>query len=96
MYGTVARLRLKANTEAQFSQLQHEFEALNVPGFVRSILYRMDADPREAYLVVLFDSKQSYRANAESAEQDARYRQMLTLLEGEPEWHDGEIVYVGP
>jgi hypothetical protein len=32
-------------------------------------------------------------ANAESPEQDKRYREMLQWLEGEPEWHDGEIVY---
>jgi hypothetical protein len=32
-------------------------------------------------------------ANAESPEQDKRYRQMLKWLEGEPEWHDGGIVY---
>lgn len=96
MYGTVARFRLKADAEAQLIQLQREFEALRIPGYVRSAIYRMDTDPRECYLTVLFDSKQSYRANAESPEQDARYRQLLTLLEGEPEWHDGEIVYVGP
>jgi hypothetical protein len=25
---------------------------------------------------------------------DIRYRQLLAMLEYEPEWHDGEIVYV--
>ena len=33
-----------------------------------------------------------YVANANSPEQDARYRQLLALLEEPPEWHDGEIV----
>ena len=52
----------------------------------------MDADPNELYLVAIFDSREPYRANAASAEQDAEYRQMLEFLDGEPEWHDGEIV----
>jgi hypothetical protein len=38
--------------------------------------------------------KEAYWANAHSSEQDARYRQWLPLLEGEPDWHDGEIVTV--
>ena len=96
MYGTIARFRVKQGAEAQLVQIQHEFEALNVPGYVRSSVYRMDADPGQYYLTVVFDSKESYRANAESPEQDARYRKILALMEGEPEWHDGEIIYVGP
>lgn len=96
MYGTIARFRVKQGAEAQLVQIQHEFEALKVPGYVRSSVYRMDADPGQYYLTVVFDSKESYRANAESPEQDARYRKILALMEGEPEWHDGEIIYVGP
>jgi hypothetical protein len=53
----------------------------------------MDSDPNEYYLVAVFDSKESYFANANSPEQDARYRKMLDLLTSEPEWHDGEVVY---
>lgn len=96
MYGTIARFRVKPGAEAQLVQVQHEFEAMKVPGFIRSTVYRMDADPNDYYLVVTFDSKESYRANADSPEQDARYRKLLTLLESEPTWHDGEIIYVGP
>ena len=31
--------------------------------------------------------------NAGSPEQNVRYQQMVALLEGPPEWNDGEIVY---
>lgn len=96
MYGTVARFRIQPGTEAQLIQRQREFESLGIPGYVRSAVYRTDKDPRECYLTVIFDSKESYEANARSPEQDARYRQLLALMEGEPEWHDGEILYVGP
>ena len=98
MYGTVARMRVKPGMEGQFRQLLEEqaraFEAGHVAGFVASYSYRMDADPNEYYLAAVFASKEAYWANAQNPEQDARYRQWLPLLEGEPEWHDGEIVNV--
>ena len=96
MYGTIGRFRIKAGMEAQFRQLieeqAHAFETGQIPGFVVSYGYRMDADPNDYYLAVVFESRETYWANAQSPEQDARYHQWLPLLEGEPEWHDGEIV----
>jgi quinol monooxygenase YgiN len=96
MYGTIGRFHIKPGMEAQFRQLIEEqgraFEAGQVPGFVVSYGYRMDADLNEYYLAVVFESRETYWANAQSAEQDARYRQWLPLLAGEPAWHDGEIV----
>ena len=96
MYGTVARYRLKPGMEGQLIELAREFKAAQVPGFVASYAYRMDADPNNYYIAVVFESREAYVANADSPEQDARYRQMLSLLEHAPEWHDGEIVYALP
>ena len=93
MYGTIARLQAKPGTEGQLQRLMGEFEAIKVPGFIRSYVYRMDDDPNEYYLAVLFENKETYRANAASPEQDARYQQLLAVLSAPPEWHDGEIVY---
>jgi len=95
MYGTIARLRFKPGSEGDLPGLLREFEEPRVLGAVGTYAYRMDADPGECYLVVMFDSKESYVANAESPGQDARYRKMLEHLVAEPEWHDGEIVYEG-
>ena len=91
MYGTVARMRVKSGAEERLNALMREYEDLRVPGYRATYVYRMDADPRDVYVAVVFDSKATYEANAESPEQDARYQDMLTLLEGTPEWHDGEI-----
>lgn len=96
MYGTIGRFRVKPGMEGQLRQLLQEqaraFETGRVPGFLASYTYRMDADANDYYLAVVFASKEAYWANAQSPEQDARYRQWLPLLESEPEWHDGEIV----
>lgn len=93
MYGTVARMRVKAGMEQRMMDLMHEFEGLDVPGSRHIIVYRMDANPNEYMMAVVFDSRDAYMANAASPEQDARYREYREFLDSDPEWHDGEIVY---
>ncbi len=78
MYGTVARYRVKPGMEGQLIQVIEEqartFEAAQVPGFIVTYTYRLDTDPNDYYLAVVFASKETYQANAQSPEQDARYR----------------------
>ncbi|HMN26871.1 MAG TPA: antibiotic biosynthesis monooxygenase [Caldilineaceae bacterium] len=92
MYGTVARLQVKPGREDQFRALGKEVSMNQPAGYVASYVYQMDADPNEYYLVVIFESKEAYHANAASPEQDAQYRQMRELLAADPEWHDGTIM----
>lgn len=66
MYGTVARLRLKPGAEARFLEIGRAIEAAHIPGHVATYVYRMDADPNELYLTVIFTSKEAYQANANS------------------------------
>ena len=94
MYGTIARARTKPGNEQALAAQMRAFEWADVPGTVAVHIYQMDADPNEYLLAVIFDSKASYRANAESPDQNARFQDMLALLEREPEWHDGEIIAV--
>ncbi|HYP41886.1 MAG TPA: antibiotic biosynthesis monooxygenase [Chloroflexia bacterium] len=93
MYGTIARLRLKAGKEEEFTALGQSEDELHIPGHLGEFIYRMDNDPNEYFMAVIFDSKESYHANANSPEQNSRYEQMVALMESEPEWHDGEIVH---
>jgi quinol monooxygenase YgiN len=93
MYGTVARFRAKPGMEAELMKLSQEFESESIPGAQAEYIYRLDSDPNEYYLVVIFESKEAYQANAASSAQDARYRKFRALLEADPKWHDGEIVY---
>jgi quinol monooxygenase YgiN len=91
MYGTVARMKVKPGfTEA----MERIYGGQEMPaGAVAFYAYQMDADPNELYMVAIFESKEAYVANAQSAESDAQYQQWLEWLDAEPEWHDGEIVY---
>jgi heme-degrading monooxygenase HmoA len=93
MYGTVARFRVKPGMEAQMQADMKSYESVNMPGYQETLVYKMDSDSNEYYMAVVFDSKESYVKNADDPAQDARYRKMLEYMDGEPEWHDGEIVY---
>jgi len=92
MYGTVARFRVKPGMEAQMEELGRQ-EVPQIPGYLFQHVFRMDADANECYLVVAFESKEAYQANATSPEQHDRFRQFSALMETEPEWHDGEVMF---
>jgi quinol monooxygenase YgiN len=94
MYGTVARMKIKPGQMERFLEVARRDEPQDPSaGLVASYVYRMDSDPNELLLAVVFRDKESYRRNAESPDQDKAYREWLEHLDGEPEWHDGEVVY---
>jgi heme-degrading monooxygenase HmoA len=94
MYGTVATLHVQPGQEAALiEEVRAEAEEAEMPGYISQYLYRADADPHTFYLVVMFDSRQSYVANANSPAQHERYLRLRALLTRDPEWGDGEIVY---
>jgi quinol monooxygenase YgiN len=93
MYGTVARMQLKPGNLEKMQALVKEYETLRVPGHVSTVVFQMDKDSNELYMAVAFASKDEYVANANDPAQNTRYQQMIALLAGEPEWHDGEVVY---
>jgi quinol monooxygenase YgiN len=92
MYGTIAKMRVKPGKEQEFQKTMDVADR-DTPGFLWAHVYRMDDDPQVLWLAVAFDSRESYRANAESPEQNAEYEAYRQLLDAEPEWHDGEILF---
>ncbi|MCC6629978.1 MAG: antibiotic biosynthesis monooxygenase [Chloroflexi bacterium] len=94
MYGTVARMRVKPSAETAIQTLMKEYEGLALPGSIATYIYQMDADPLEFYMATVWESREAYIANANSPGQHARYLKMIDLLDGAPEWHDGQIVQV--
>ena len=93
MYGTVVRMTLKPGAEQRMLELMREEERVGIPGDRGTIVYRSDRDPNEYYIAIVFESKEAYVANANSPEMHQRYLQYRELLTGDPEWHDGEVVY---
>ena len=93
MYGTVARIRVKPGMEDRFDQITRDIGVGRAPGQVAVMVYQLDRDSREFMLTAAFESREAYFANAESPEQQERFMRLMQVLEGEPEWNDGEIVY---
>ena len=75
MYGTVARFRVKSGMEEQLNEFTKAEDMMGIPGLVRTLVYRLDSDPSAYIMAVVFEDKDSYVKNADSPEQDARYRQ---------------------
>lgn len=86
---TPMRARRIAATRGEMAK----YSGLKIPGFVSTMLYRMDRNANDCYLAVAFKDKESYLANARDPKQDERYQRMRTLLAADPEWHDGAIVW---
>ena len=93
MYGTVARLRVRADAEGKLRELMADMERTPAAGFIGSHIYRLDSDPLDLMLAVLFADRETYVRNADSPAQDAQYRKLRALLERDPEWHDGEVIW---
>jgi quinol monooxygenase YgiN len=96
MYGSISRWRAKAGQQEALEQLIAEIMA-ELPQGSRGIwVYRSDLDPQEYWVAGNWDSKDAYTANSNAPVQDARYRRLRDLMEQDPEWHDGEIVFARP
>jgi quinol monooxygenase YgiN len=93
MYGTVARMRVKPGMVNQLQDWMHQEETRSIPGYKTSYTYQMDTDPTTVFVAIVFESREAYVANAQSPQMDARYHELLALLEEPPEWHDGQIIY---
>ncbi|HXY73245.1 MAG TPA: antibiotic biosynthesis monooxygenase [Actinomycetota bacterium] len=91
MYGTVARTRVKAENRDELRKVvQRQLEGASIPGMLKSyVLWENDSDV--AWLVAVFQDKASYDKNADDPAQHERYLEYSALMDGEPEWHDGEI-----
>jgi quinol monooxygenase YgiN len=93
MFGTIARYRLKPGHSETFMEEMSGFENDPPEGWVYHTVFRSTKDPNELWLSVVFESEDVYRKNANSPEMDADYKRMLEHLEGEPEWHDGDVIH---
>ncbi|MDO9547142.1 MAG: hypothetical protein Q7J07_10400 [Pelolinea sp.] len=92
MYGTIAKLKLK---EGKLKDLKKhmDVEIRDIPGIEDVYVYQMDEDDSIMYLVVIFSSQDTYIKHAESERSNKQYLKMMKLLECEPEWHDGDLIF---
>jgi hypothetical protein len=90
MYGTIAKLIAKPGAVEEIKRME---SGRRPAGYVGSYVYQSDQNANELWLVVMFESKETYLANADSPEQDAEFKRLMNYLVTDPDWHDGEIVF---
>lgn len=94
MYGTIARMKVKAGHEGALATLTDQWAGEGVhEGFIAHFAYQLDNDPSTIILAVMFRDEASYKANAASPEQHERFLNLMLHLEAEPEWMDGQIIF---
>jgi quinol monooxygenase YgiN len=94
MYGTIARMKVKAGHEGALAALTDQWTVEGVhDGLIANFAYQLDNDPGTIMLAVMFRDEASYKANAASPEQHQRFLDLMQHLEKEPEWMDGQIIF---
>ena len=96
MFGSVYRMKLKPGQESallSYSERWIRERQPMVKGAVALHVLRKVDDPRQFMGVAIFDSRESYFANANDPEQDRWYRELVELLEEPPVFEDGEVVF---
>ena len=95
MFGTIFTVRPKPGQEnavvGHFEKWARE-RGSKAKGALASYLYRNVQNPAELMCAVVYDSRDSYFANANDPEQDRWYRELVALLEAEPRFSDGELL----
>jgi len=95
MYGTVFTFRAKEGKAEDVKRLVGEWISKrqpNVAGSQAGYLYQLDSDQNAFVGVAVFKDKQTYVANADSAEQDTWFKELRAKIEADPEWMDGEVI----
>jgi quinol monooxygenase YgiN len=92
MYGTIAHFRVKPETRDEFIKTMDSFGDAPLLGWRADYHFQMDRDPDEFYLVAIFEDKETYIANADSAQQHEQYLKFRSFLVEDPKWNDGFIV----
>jgi quinol monooxygenase YgiN len=99
MYGTIMRAKVKPGRRAEYEKAMREM-APNADAYGQGMhsfeVAWEDKDSDRIVMIVRFNDRESYLANANRPETDADYREQLEYFDGEPEWIDVNYAeYVG-
>tara|TARA_Y100000758_G_C15779001_1_gene322602 strand:- start:207 stop:500 length:294 start_codon:yes stop_codon:yes gene_type:complete len=90
MYGTIFKMKVKPGHEDQLLTILDSSETQPDGGVA---WFLMNPDSESEWIgVAVFDSKESYLANANNPKQHEMFLKMMEHLESEPTWTDGEYL----
>jgi hypothetical protein len=94
MFGTIGHARLKPGNDAKMRELMDEWKQTirpTIPGGMLELTGNAAGQPNEMVFVALMQDEATYRALAEDPRQDAWFRRMSELVDGEVRWEDVEL-----
>lgn len=94
MFVQLIRVRVRPDAWDKLQALDERWEreqAPVAPGFKGAYILREAEAPSSAILAVLFENKTLAQQNSARPETDAWYRELLTLIEGDPEFIGTEV-----
>jgi quinol monooxygenase YgiN len=92
MYGTVAMCTVAPENVEGLRALAAAEELVGIDGYLGTDMMVPENHPGTLLMVVRFTDRDSYVANAESPDQNARYEEFRALMEADPVWYDGEWI----
>jgi len=95
-YGTVARMKVKHENLEELRELMETVESRPVDGYLGTYVLVPDTWHDEVLMVVMFRDRLSYQKNADDPAMHEDYLKYRALLEGDPEWTDGEWMAFPP
>ena len=96
MFVQVIRYTVKSDAWEKLEALGRRWDqeqAPKAPGFKGNYLLREVGSPNRCINVVLFENRQLAQQNSERPETNQYHQEILTLIEGEPEFIDTEVVH---
>lgn len=92
MYGTVSRYRLKPGKEQEAITISGEIARNPSSGFVGTYTFRLDSGDNEYITAAVWSDRETYQRNSNSQQQQRWFQRVSQLMDGDPQWHDGEVI----
>lgn len=98
MWAQLITVRIKRGKEAELVHLEQQLQAVEQPGsgLIRSTFMQDQKDPRNAYMLVVFESEDQARAREQDQHRQAGLEEARTLMadifEGPPTFTDLTVV----
>src|SRR5690349_13611111 len=86
MWAQLVKTKVKPGREAEVEDLQRQLEDRDNPAWRRSMVFSRQENPREHYVLVLFESEEAARHHEQYPEQHALVMQLRDCYEEEPEF----------
>jgi heme-degrading monooxygenase HmoA len=96
MFVQLIRCKLRLGGWEKVEELMRRWQteqASKAPGFKGEYVLREKSSSNACTMVVLFENEQLARQNSDRPETNQFYQEMLTVVDGQPEFIDTEVVH---